>query len=141
MNRLAKLKIVLVVALLVAVVCTLMIGGPRNAVLYLKGQRLFLTNEVVDLGSVPVGKVETVDMQFRNFAVRDAVLVGVKASCGCVTVKNEFPVRVAPGELVALEVDLEASRIESSKFRITLAPVLQTFDERLPTLEIYYSTP
>src|SRR5258708_3967537 len=83
--------------------------SPGTAVRYLRGERLLIEADNVELGDVQSGAEANVPVRVANYSGAPVKVVGVWVSCSCLHA-NDYPLTVAPGERRTLPVVFRAPK-------------------------------
>ena len=87
-------------------VISLTSGTADAAVAYLRGERLFTTQSVLDFGPVPAGESATSVVELRNLTGREVNVVGGTSDCSC-TLIEDLPATISPGGTLRATVRLK----------------------------------
>ena len=90
---------------LATVTITLSAGTADAAVAYLRGERLFTTQSVLDFGPVRAGESAALVVELRNLTGRAVKVVGGTSDCSC-TLIEDLPATIPPGGTLRATVRL-----------------------------------
>lgn len=100
---------VALLSILGLLVCQNAYGSVPAAIAHLRGERVSIQPNLVDVGDFPAGETQTVQIEVMNWTEKPVRLFGGTADCSC-TVLGDLPVTIPANESRSISVQLSHAR-------------------------------
>ena len=119
---------------------TIRSGDVRRALSFLMGQRIFIDHHLVNLGTVHNEQVLGINIKIINLSTESDTLIGVQASCACLSINENLPLPIGPREAKDISLRMKAPKQLGRPFEISTTVLTQKSGSLRPTFKVIGQT-